>query len=81
MKIESNDKLKEINVKNGTCYYFKDIIKLEDCDLDNISIDEKSYKNILVYTFLYKTLIGAKRMRIRFIRVRGFIRGYSEARY
>ena len=81
MKIESNDKLKEINVKNGTCYYFKDMIKFEDCDLDNISIDEKSYKNILVYTFLYKTLIGAKRMRIRFIRVRGFIRGYSEARY
>ena len=81
MKIESNDKLKEINVKNGTCYYFKDIIKFEDFDLDNISIDEKSYKNILVYTFLYKTLIGAKRMRIRFIRVHGFIRGYSEARY
>ena len=30
------------NFKNRTCYYFDDIIKLEDFDLDNILIDEKS---------------------------------------
>ena len=28
------------------CYYFDDIIKIEDFDLDNIIIDEKSYENI-----------------------------------
>ena len=28
------------------CYYFDDKIKLEDFDLDNILIDEKSHKNI-----------------------------------
>ena len=27
--MESNDKLKETDVKNGTCYYFDDIIKLK----------------------------------------------------
>ena len=30
IKIESNDKLKEIDVKNRTCYYFNDIIRIED---------------------------------------------------
>ena len=28
------------------CYYFGDIIKIEDFDLGNIIIDEKSYENI-----------------------------------
>ena len=40
--MESNDKLKEINIENRTCYFFDDIIKLEDFDLDNILTDEKS---------------------------------------
>ena len=31
------------------CYYFNDVIKIEDFDVDNILIDEKSYENILVY--------------------------------
>ena len=28
--MESNDKLKEFDIKNCTCYYFDDIIKSED---------------------------------------------------
>ena len=43
--MERNDKLKEINIKNCTCYYFDDIIKFEDLDLNNILIDEKPYKS------------------------------------
>ena len=50
--MESNDKLKEIDIKNRTCYYFDEITKIEDFDLDNILIVEKSYKNILVYNIL-----------------------------
>ena len=34
IKMESNDKLKEINIKNRTCYYFYDIIKTDDLDPD-----------------------------------------------
>ena len=40
--MESTNKLKKINVKNHSCYYFDDIIKFEDFDLDDILIDEKS---------------------------------------
>ena len=49
----SNYKFKETDIKNRTCYYFDDIIKMSDLDLDNIFIDEKSYENILVYIISY----------------------------
>ena len=51
------------------CYYFDDIIKLEDLDLDNILIDEKSIENILIYDISYKTLIDPKPLRIRFFKI------------
>ena len=34
--------LKKIDIKNRTCYYFNDIIKTEDFNLDNSLIDEKA---------------------------------------
>ena len=42
-KKESNDKLKEIDIKNYMCYYFNGIIKIEDFDLEIILINEISY--------------------------------------
>ena len=42
---------------------------------------KKSYENILVYDISYKTLIGAKPLRIRFDKVDGFIRVYDGTRY
>ena len=42
MKVENNE-FQKVRIKNHTCFYFDDIIKLEDFDLDNIKIldDEK----------------------------------------
>ena len=42
-KIENNE-LKKVRIKNLTCYYFYDIIKLKDFDLNNIFIHEKLHK-------------------------------------
>ena len=67
--MESNNGLKEIDIKIGTFYYFDDIIKFEDFDLDNILIDEKPQENILVYEISYKTLVGTKPLRIRFDKI------------
>ena len=39
-----NDKFKKVCIKNCTCYYFDNIIKLEDFDIDNILIDKKLRK-------------------------------------
>ena len=41
-----NNEFKKFRIKNRTCYYLDDIIKLEDFDLDNILIDEQSNENI-----------------------------------
>ena len=77
--MESNDEIIEIDIKNRTCYYFDDIIKIEDFYLDNILIDEKSYENI--FCIWYKCLIDSKPLHIRFHKIDGFIRLYDGSRY
>ena len=43
--MESKDELKEIDIKNHTCYYFDDIIRDLDIDFGNIDeIDENHIK-------------------------------------
>ena len=54
--MESNDELKDINIWNRTCHHFYDKTKNEDFNLDIILIDEKSYKNDLVYNILHVNL-------------------------
>ena len=79
--MESNNKLKVIDIKNLTCYYFDNIIKIEDFDLDNILIDEKSCEKIFVSNISYKNLIAAKILRLRFDKIGGLIRVYDGTRY
>ena len=68
-------------IKNRTCYYFDGISKLEDFGLDNILLDEKLHKNILIYDIPYKAFIGSKSFRIRFYKIDEFIRIYDRTRY
>ena len=77
----TNSELKEIGIKNRICYYFDDIIKIEDFDLQNIWIDKKPYKNILVYKISHKILLGYKPLRIEFDKIDGIIRVCDETRY
>ena len=44
--MESQDELKEIDIKNRTCYYFDDIMEVYSGD---ILLDKKTYKDILIY--------------------------------
>ena len=46
-----------------------------------LKIDERLYKNILVYDISYKTLFGSKPLRIKFDEVDRFIRVYDGIRY
>ena len=79
--MDSNDKLKEINIKNDMCYYFDDIIKIADFNLSKILLNERSLENILVYNISYKTLIDAKPLLIRSDKIDGFIRVYDGTGY
>ena len=76
-----NIEIKKVHIKNSINYYFNDINKLEGFDLDNILIDEKSHKNILIYDISYKTLTDSKPLRIRLDKIDGFIRIYDRTRY
>ena len=83
--MESKDELKEVDIKNRTCYYFDDMIIDLHIDFDNILLDEKSYKNryenILIYDISYKTFMVAKLLRIRFDKISGFIKIYDGIKY
>ena len=85
--MESKDKLKEIAIKNRACYYFDDIIRFWDRDIDfsNILLDEKlckeKSKNILIYDISYKLSTGAKPLHIRFAKTDGFIKIHDKMRY
>ena len=75
------NELKKVCIKTRTCYCFNDIIKLEPFNLDNILIDEKSYKNILIYDISYRNFIGSKPLRISFDKIDGTIRIYDRTKY
>ena len=55
--MNSNVEFREINIKSRMCYYFNDIIRIKDFNLDNILIDEKSYDNSFVYNISNKIWI------------------------
>ena len=54
----------QINIKNHTCYFFKDMINIKDFDLSLIEIDKKSYKNIDIYNVDYITITKLMIMKI-----------------
>ena len=77
--MESNEKLKEFNIKNQMSYYFDGITKIEDFYFD-VLINENHAKMFWLITF-HATLIDAKPLRIRFDQVDGFIKDYNGTRY
>ena len=59
-----SNKVKDIDVKNRTYYFFNDIIIINNFDPNNIKIDEKSYKNILTYYNGYVTIKDSKYVKV-----------------
>ena len=76
--MENKDELKEVDIKNSTCYYFDDIMRAWDTDIDTdfsaVLLDENLYKekneNIFIYDISYKTSTGAKPLRIRYDKIK-----------
>ena len=59
------------------CYYFNNLNRFEDLNLDNILINENLNENILFYNISYKNLISTKPLRIRFDKIDEYIRVYD----
>ena len=49
-------KVKQINIKNRTYYFYNDIIDLKNFEPNLLKIDKKSYKNIDIYYIGYITI-------------------------
>ena len=43
------NKLKDTDIENCTYYSFDDMISIKDLDPNKIKIDQKSYKNFLIF--------------------------------
>ena len=69
------------------CYYFDDIIRVWDRDIDfsDILLSKKLYKEnneiILIYDISYKTSIASKALRIRYNKIDGIIKIHQRIRY
>ena len=48
--------IKEINIENGTYYFYNDIIDIETFDSNNLKLDKKTYKNLNIYNIGYVTI-------------------------
>ena len=45
--------IKQINIKNGTFYFFNDMINMKDFDPNLLKIEKNSYKGISIYNIGY----------------------------
>ena len=45
--------IKQVNIKNGTYYFFNDMINIKNFDSNLLKIDKKLCKNIAIYYFGY----------------------------
>ena len=60
-----SNKVKDIYIKKQTYYFFFDyIINIKNFDLNNFKINEKLYKNILIYYIGYVTIKDSKYIKI-----------------
>ena len=65
--------LKEINIKNLTCYFFDDIIYIKSVDPKKIIIDEKLHHNILIYYIEYMTVKNLSYVKLIMDKTNGYI--------
>ena len=56
--------IKEIYIKNRTCYFFHDMNDIENFNSDLREIDKMSYKNIGIYYIGYVTIKDSKHVNI-----------------
>ena len=58
------NKVKDIDIKNCTYYFFDDIINIKNINSNNIKIDERPYKDILIYYIAYMKIKDSKYVKI-----------------
>ena len=65
--------VKEVDIKNRTYYFFDDMINFKNLDPKNIKVNEKIYKNILIYCTGYVQPNSVRPLYIIISNVNGLI--------
>ena len=73
--------VKEIDAKNWASYFFGDRINVKNLDPNKIKLNEKSYKNILIYYVGYVTPNSAKLLKLIINKVNGYIEESNGNKY
>ena len=48
--------IKEVNIKDRTCYFYHDIIDIKTFDSNNLKLDKKTYKDLDIFNIGYVTI-------------------------
>ena len=59
-----SNKIKDVDMKNHTYYFFNDIIKIKIFDPNNIKMDEKSYKKVFINYIGYVKIKDSKYLKV-----------------
>ena len=68
------NKMKEIYLKNLTYHFFNDMINSKNFEPSNIKIDEKSFKNTLIYYIRYVTPNSVNPLYLIINQINGYIK-------
>ena len=82
-------KVKDIDIKNPAYCFLNDIINIKDFDPNNIKIDQKSSKDIIIYYIGYVTIKNLKYVKINsvnplyliFSKVNGYFEEINKCKY
>ena len=78
---------KQMNIKNRTCYFYNDLIKLFDFDPNMLKLDKKTFKGINIYYIGYVTKKGEYKINsvnplyLLIYQIDGFIEEKGENQY
>lgn len=67
-------RVREINIKNHTCYYWDDIITIIDLGSDETFLDKKLYRDGLIHHVVLDAPYIPKPLHIVFNEVDGYVK-------
>ena len=76
----SQNKLKEFDIKNCTCFY-DNIININILNPKNINVDQKSDTNTFIYYIGYVASNGVKPLYNNINKINGYIEGNNGSKY
>ena len=79
MKMSS--KVKDIDIKSQTYYFFNYIINIKNFDPNIVKIDENSKKNFLIYYVEYVTIKDLKYVKINNGYFKGYFKEINKSKY